>query len=80
MANNSLPPVEKFMPTSTGWSYREMLKAGRGRTIESAVYGSSGEFEFKVLRLTTAHVYYQSRTRDLSEIPFAISLIGSSAK
>lgn len=74
--DNALPPVEPFMPTATGWSYGEILRAGRGKIMESAVYGASGEFQFKLLRLKNSRLHYLARTRKLSESPFAISLTG----
>ena len=76
--DNQLPPVEHFMPTSTGWTYREILKAGGGKVLESAVYGPNGEFQFNKLRLNNAHLCYPSRRRKDTELPIAISLVGIS--
>jgi hypothetical protein len=70
-----LPPVTYFLEKSTGWRYGELLKAGHSKFMESAVYGSGGGFEFKQLRLRNAIVYFRSRTKKNSELPFGISLI-----
>lgn len=75
--SNELPSVEDFLSTSTGWTYGEIIKAGRGKLMESAVYSANGEFQFKELRLNNSHLYYPSRTRKNSELPMAISLIAT---
>jgi hypothetical protein len=72
--DKELPPVHLFAPTSTGWTYREILKSGRGKIMECAVYGSTGEFVFKELRLKLSKVYFPSRTRKNAELPIAITL------
>lgn len=70
-----LPPVKYFAPKSTGWTYDEIVKAGRGKLMECAVYGSDGEFDFKELRLKNSTLYFRSRKRIRSELPLAISLL-----
>lgn len=74
---NKLPPIEYFMPTSIGWTYGEIHRAGRGKVMESAIYGASGDFQFKLVRLDKSHLYYASQERNMDEFPFAISLTGA---
>ncbi len=73
--DNLLPPIEDFLPKAKGWKYGEILKSGRGKLMESASYGNTGEFEFKKFWAKSAYIYFRSRTRKLSELPIAISLI-----
>ena len=79
-ATPELPPVTHFVPDATGWAYGEVLKAGRGTLMESAVYGSDGAFLFKQLRLRSSKLYYQSRARKNLELPIAIELAGQPQK
>ncbi len=69
-----LPPVEYLAPTCAGWTYGEIVKAGRGNLMECGVYGLNGEFQFKELRLKNSTLYFQSRKRKRSELPIAIRL------
>lgn len=71
---DSLPPAEIFVPAS-GWSYGELVKAGRGKFMETAAYdGSDGVFRFKELWCPMVAVYFRSRRRKNAELPFAISI------
>jgi len=69
---NSLPPAEVFI-SAPGWQYGELVKAGRGKWLETAKYdGSDGMFQFKELWCPRVHVYFRSRRRKNAELPFAI--------
>jgi hypothetical protein len=69
-----LPPVHFFAPKSTGWTYGEIVTAGRGKLMECAVYGSDGKFQFKELWFKNSKLYFRSRRRKRSELPIAVSL------
>jgi hypothetical protein len=70
-----LPPVASFREKSTGWTYGELLKAGRGKLMECGVYESGGTFVFKELRLKGTKAYFRSRTKKNTELPIGLSLI-----
>jgi hypothetical protein len=72
---NSLPPAEIFVP-ATGWSYGELVKAGRGKLMERGTYGSDGVWRCKELWFPKVSVYFRSRRRKNAELPFAISIVG----
>jgi hypothetical protein len=72
--HNRLPPIEEFMPKSKGWKCGEILKSGRGKLMESATYGNTGEFQFKEFWAKNSHIYFRSRTQKKSELPIAIIL------
>lgn len=73
---NPLPPAEILVP-APGWSYGELLKAGRGKVMETATFdGSSGVFQFKELWFPKVSVYFRSRRRRAAELPFAVSIFG----
>ena len=44
---NPLPPAE-ILVSAPGWSYAELVKAGRGKVMETGTYGSDGKWKFKV--------------------------------
>jgi hypothetical protein len=70
-----LPAVE-ILVAAPGWSYGELVKAGRGKVMETANYGSDGVFRYKKLWFPKVHVYFRSRRRKSAELPFAISTVG----
>jgi len=70
-----LPPV-KILVSAPGWSYGELVKAGRGKVMETGNYGSDGVFKCKELWFPKVHVYFRSRRRKNAELPFAISIVG----
>ena len=73
---NPLPPVE-ILVSAPGWGYEELVKAGRGKVMESATYdGSDRVFQFKELLFPKIKVYFRSRGRKKAELPFAISIVG----
>lgn len=72
---NPLPPVE-ILVAAPGWTYGELVKAGRGKVSESASYGSKGVFEYKKLWFPKVFVYFRSRSRKTAELPFAIRIVG----
>lgn len=71
----SLPPVEKLV-SAPGWGYGQLVKAGGGKVMETANYGSAGVFQYKKLLFPEAHIYFRSRGRKNAELPFAISIAG----
>jgi hypothetical protein len=70
---SELPSVFAIVSAS-GWSYGELIRAGRGRVMEFAVYGSNGRFRYKELRFPKVDVFFQSRMRKDTELPFAIAI------
>lgn len=71
-----LPSAEIFVSVP-GWSYGELVKAGRGKVMETANYESDGVFRYKKLWFPKVDVYFRSRRRKNVELPFAISIVGS---
>jgi hypothetical protein len=72
---NPLPPVDLLVPAK-GWTYGELVKAGRGKLMETGNYGPDGVWKCKELWCPKVHVFFRSRSRKLAELPFAISLVG----
>jgi hypothetical protein len=70
---SELPSVRALV-SANGWSYGKLVAAGRGRVIECAVYGSNGRFRCKELRFPKVDVFFQSRMRKNTELPFAIAI------
>jgi hypothetical protein len=70
-----LPPAE-ILVSAPGWSYAELVKAGRGKVTETGTYGSDGKWKYKELWFPKVSVYFKSRRRKTAELPFAISIVG----
>jgi hypothetical protein len=70
-----LPAAEVFLSVPE-WTYGELVKAGRGKVMETANYGSDGTFRYKELWFPKVSVYFRSRRRKTAVLPFAVSIVG----